>query len=92
MGITGTQVAKDAADIVITDDDFSSIVEGCKWGRNVYDSISKFIQFQLTVNVVAVSLAVIGAFGYGESSLRAVQMLWVQYNSFGVVCCGYGAN
>ena len=46
-------------------------------GRNVYDSISKFLQFQLTVNISAVSLAVIGALCYSQSPLRAVQLLWV---------------
>eukprot|EP00392_Amoebophrya_sp_AT5.2_P004053 g4058.t1 len=77
MGQTGTSVAKDAADIVITNDDFSAIVEACKWGRNVYDSISKFLQFQLTVNIVAVTLAVLGAVTTGGSPLSATQMLWV---------------
>eukprot|EP00397_Hematodinium_sp_SG-2012_P001119 GEMP01001120.1.p1 GENE.GEMP01001120.1~~GEMP01001120.1.p1 ORF type:complete len:1165 (+),score=192.32 GEMP01001120.1:54-3548(+) len=77
MGITGTSVAKDAADIILLDDDFASIVVACLWGRNVYDSISKFLQFQLTVNVVAVSFAVIGAFVFSDSPLRTVQLLWV---------------
>jgi magnesium-transporting ATPase (P-type) len=77
MGITGTSVAKDAADIIIMDDDFASIVQACLWGRNVYDSISKFLQFQLTVNIVAVTLASSGAMFHGQSLLKAVQMLWV---------------
>merc|ERR1712127_1135332 len=77
MGITGTSVAKDAADIIIMDDDFASIVQACLWGRNVYDSISKFLQFQLTVNIVAVVVAFIGATFTGDSPLKAVQMLWV---------------
>ncbi|CAD7952894.1 unnamed protein product [Amoebophrya sp. A25] len=77
MGLTGTSVAKDAADIVITNDDFASIVQACLWGRNVYDCISKFLQFQLTVNIVAVTLACLGSFVDRESPLRAVQMLWV---------------
>merc|ERR550514_1786832 len=47
------------------------------WGRNVYDSIAKFLQFQLTVNISAVSLAVLGAFTVAESPLGTVQMLWV---------------
>ncbi|OQR83561.1 P-type ATPase (P-ATPase) Superfamily, partial [Achlya hypogyna] len=49
MGICGTAVAKDASDIILMDDNFKSIVNAVKWGRNVYDSISKFLQFQLTV-------------------------------------------
>uniref|UniRef100_A0A672P909 Calcium-transporting ATPase n=1 Tax=Sinocyclocheilus grahami TaxID=75366 RepID=A0A672P909_SINGR len=68
MGIAGTDVAKEASDIILTDDNFSSIVKAVMWGRNVYDSISKFLQFQLTVNVVAVIV---------DSPLKAVQMLWV---------------
>jgi len=60
-GIAGTDVAKEASDIILTDDNFSSIVKAVMWGRNVYDSISKFLQFQLTVNVVAVIVAVLGA-------------------------------
>lgn len=59
------------------DDNFASIVQAIKWGRNVYDSISKFIQFQLTVNVVAIVVAVIGATVYNQSPLSAVQMLWI---------------
>jgi len=77
MGLSGTSVAKDAADIIITDDDFASIVQACLWGRNVYDSISKFLQFQLTVNISAVTLAVYGALKYSQSPLRATQLLWV---------------
>lgn len=50
MGITGTDIAKQAADIIILDDNFKSIVQAVKWGRNVYDSIQKFLQFQLTVS------------------------------------------
>ncbi|KAG7259301.1 hypothetical protein CRUP_037166 [Coryphaenoides rupestris] len=61
MGIAGTDVAKEASDIILTDDNFSSIVKAVMWGRNVYDSISKFLQFQLTVNVVAVIVAFSGA-------------------------------
>lgn len=77
QGIAGTDVAKEASDIILTDDNFASIVKAVMWGRNVYDSISKFLQFQLTVNVVAVTLAVISAIIITDSPLRAVQMLWV---------------
>ncbi|XP_053932365.1 plasma membrane calcium-transporting ATPase 2 isoform X8 [Cuculus canorus] len=77
MGIAGTDVAKEASDIILTDDNFSSIVKAVMWGRNVYDSISKFLQFQLTVNIVAVIVAFTGACITQDSPLKAVQMLWV---------------
>ena len=77
MGITGTQVAKNASDIIVLDDRFDSIVRAIVWGRNVYLSIRKFLQFQLTVNVVAVGLSAISAALIRQSVLTAVQMLWV---------------
>jgi Ca2+ transporting ATPase len=77
MGISGTQIAKDAANIILLDDNFASIVVAAKWGRNVYDSISKFLQFQLTVNIVAVTIATLGAAFLKQSPIAAVQMLWV---------------
>jgi Ca2+ transporting ATPase len=63
--------------LVLIDDNFSSIVKAIMWGRNVTDSISKFLQFQLTVNIVALICAFVGACIVSESPLRAVQMLWV---------------
>jgi P-type Ca2+ transporter type 2B len=77
MGIAGTQIAKDAADIILLDDNFASIVTAAKWGRNVYASIQKFLQFQLTVNIAAVVTALVGAFAYQTSPLAAIQLLWV---------------
>ncbi|PVD24236.1 hypothetical protein C0Q70_14706 [Pomacea canaliculata] len=77
MGISGTDVAKEASDIILTDDNFTSIVKAVMWGRNVYDSIAKFLQFQLTVNVVAVVVAFVGACIINDSPLKAIQMLWV---------------
>uniref|UniRef100_A0A8D2QQE8 Calcium-transporting ATPase n=1 Tax=Zosterops lateralis melanops TaxID=1220523 RepID=A0A8D2QQE8_ZOSLA len=76
MGIAGTDVAKEASDIILTDDNFTSIVKAVMWGRNVYDSISKFLQFQLTVNVVAVIVAFTGACITQDSPLKAVQGAW----------------
>lgn len=61
MGITGTEIAKHAADIIIMDDNFASIVKACNWGRNVYDNIRKFLQFQITVSLVALFTAFIGS-------------------------------
>jgi calcium-translocating P-type ATPase len=77
MGITGTKVAQSAADVIILDDRFSSIVKAISWGRSVFDNIRKFLQFQLTVNIVALFLVFIGALAGFEPPLNAVQLLWV---------------
>ena len=77
MGIRGTDIAKDAADVVLLDDSFSSIVTACKYGRNIYDCIRKFVQFQLTTNVVAVFMTFLGGIILKDSPLNAIQMLWV---------------
>lgn len=77
MGITGTKVAQSASDIVILDDRFSSIVKAICWGRCVYDNIRKFLQFQLSVNLVALFLVFISALAGFEVPLNAVQLLWV---------------
>eukprot|EP01033_Poteriospumella_lacustris_P003606 gene3605-2599_t len=77
MGITGTKVAQSAADVIILDDRFSSIVKAISWGRSVFDNIRKFLQFQLTVNTVALFLVFIGALAGFEPPLNAVQLLWV---------------
>jgi len=87
MGIAGTQIAKDAADIILLDDNFASIVTAAKWGRNVYASIQKFLQFQLTVNISAVTSALVGAIVYQKSPLvsRTTYMSVVMcddYNEF----------
>eukprot|EP00792_Barthelona_sp_PAP020_P007122 TRINITY_DN3112_c0_g2_i3.p1 TRINITY_DN3112_c0_g2~~TRINITY_DN3112_c0_g2_i3.p1 ORF type:complete len:1000 (-),score=272.15 TRINITY_DN3112_c0_g2_i3:2107-5106(-) len=77
MGITGTEVAKQAADIVILDDNFKSIVTAVLWGRSVFDNIRKFIQFQLTVNVSALMLTFISAVTGKTIPLTPAQLLWV---------------
>ncbi|KAI1293186.1 hypothetical protein EDD11_008498 [Mortierella claussenii] len=79
MGITGTEVAKEASAIVLMDDNFSSILKSLMWGRAVNDSVRKFLQFQLTVNITAVTLSFISAVTSddNQSVLSAVQLLWV---------------
>ncbi|KAJ8748800.1 hypothetical protein K2173_011356 [Erythroxylum novogranatense] len=77
MGIAGTEVAKESADVIIMDDNFSTIVNVAKWGRSVYINIQKFVQFQLTVNVVALMLNFISACITGNAPLTTVQLLWV---------------
>jgi len=77
MGISGTDVAKNASDIIIMDDKFSSIVRAVLWGRSVFDNIRKFLQFQLTVNVVALTITFFSAVAGYKPPLNAVMMLWV---------------
>lgn len=77
MGKRGTDIAKAASDIVLLDDSFSSIVTAMKYGRNVYDCIRKFLQFQLTCNVVAVFMTLLGGCILKDAPLNAIQMLWV---------------
>jgi len=77
MGKVGTDIAKQAADILLTQDNFVAIVSAVKWGRNIYDSVRKFLQFQLTVNVVAVAITFISASITQQAVLTPIQMLWV---------------
>ena len=84
MGIAGTEVAKEASDIILLDDNFASLVKAVVWGRCVYDAIRKFLQFQLTVNLSAVLIATVTAIyttvtgpRKPESVLTAIQLLWV---------------
>ncbi|GJY21614.1 putative calcium-transporting ATPase 11, plasma membrane-type protein isoform X1 [Tanacetum coccineum] len=77
MGIAGTEVAKENADVVIMDDNFKTIVVVARWGRSVYINIQKFVQFQLTVNVVALMTNFVSACTSGSAPLTAVQLLWV---------------
>lgn len=77
MGIGGTDVAKEACDIIVMDDNFKSIVSSVKGGRNVYEGVRKFLQFQLTVNVAALVLVFIGAVTREGAPLRAMQLLWI---------------
>ena len=78
MGKTGTAVAKEASDIILLDDSFKSIVNAIYWGRSLYQNIQKFILFQMTINLSALTLALIAAFVTGGSTpLTVMQLLWV---------------
>ncbi|KAJ5883723.1 Calcium-transporting ATPase 2 [Penicillium subrubescens] len=79
MGVTGTEVAKEASDIILMDDNFASIVKAMSWGRTVSDAVKKFLQFQITVNITAVFLTFVSAVASSseDSVLSAVQLLWV---------------
>ncbi|KAI0804249.1 calcium-translocating P-type ATPase [Xylaria sp. FL0064] len=79
MGVAGTEVAKEASEIVLMDDNFTSILTALKWGRAVNDAVQKFLQFQVTVNITAVLVAFVSAVANPDmkSVLTAVQLLWV---------------
>jgi Ca2+-transporting ATPase len=79
MGIAGTEVAKEASDIILMDDNFSSIVKAIMWGRCVNDAVRKFLQFQISTNVTAVVITFVTAVASAEetSVLSAVQLLWI---------------
>lgn len=79
MNIAGTEVAKEASDIILMDDNFASIILALMWGRAVNDAVRKFLQFQITVNITAVLLAFISGVSSSQerSVLTAVQLLWV---------------
>lgn len=74
---TGSDAAKSKAKVVLIEDDFNSTLTCVKFGRNIYDSVQKFLQFQLTVNVVAIIIVLLGAVVLNETVLTSVQILWV---------------
>jgi len=74
---TGTSVAKEASDITLLDDSFSSIATAVMWGRSLYRNIQRFVLFQLTINVVAVVIVLVGSIFGSELPLTVTQMLWV---------------
>ena len=88
MGINGTDIAKNAADIILLDDNFASIVNAVLWGRNIFDNIRKFIQFQLSVNISAVLLVFVCSCVGSESPISSIQMLWLNMimDSLGSLC------
>jgi magnesium-transporting ATPase (P-type) len=77
MGLSGCEVAKDSADIIILDDNFNSVFKATLWGRNILDNIRKFIQFQMTINVVCLVITFLGGATLGTPPFSVIQLLWV---------------
>ncbi|MCL2809389.1 MAG: calcium-translocating P-type ATPase, PMCA-type [Treponema sp.] len=78
MGIAGTDVSKEASDIVLLDDSFATIVKAIRWGRGIYENFKRFISFQLTVNVAAVLTVLVSTTLLGlKSPLSALHLLWI---------------
>jgi len=74
---SGCEVTKDAAKIIITNDNFCATVDAVSWGRNVYDNIRKFLVFQMTVNIVALFIVFLAGAILGDSPLQVIQLLWI---------------
>jgi Ca2+-transporting ATPase len=78
MGIAGTEVAKEASKIVLLDDSFATIVKAVQWGRSLYENIQRFIQFQLTINVSALTIYLLGTLLFQvEAPFTVLQLLWI---------------
>ena len=77
MGVAGTEVSKEASDIVLLDDSFSTIVKAVQWGRGIYENFQRFIQFQLTVNLSSVVVVLASILLGFKTPFTALQLLWV---------------
>jgi Ca2+-transporting ATPase len=78
MGISGTEVSKEASKIVLLDDAFSTIVNAVHWGRSLYENIQRFIQFQLTINVSALAITFLGILFFNvKAPFTVLQLLWI---------------
>lgn len=77
MGISGTEVSKEASDIVLLDDSFSTIVKAVQWGRGIYENFQRFIQFQLTVNLSSVIVVLASILSGFTAPFTALQLLWI---------------
>lgn len=77
MGVSGTEVSKEASDIVLLDDSFSTIVSAVRWGRGVYENFKRFISFQLTVNVASVVVVLVSILMGFDAPFTALQLLWI---------------
>lgn len=74
---SGCSAAKEAADLILTDDDFEASLRAVMWGRNIYQNVSRFLQFQVTVNLSVLFTVFIGSIYFVESPLSGVQLLWI---------------
>lgn len=77
MGISGTEVSKEASDIVLLDDSFATIVKAVEWGRNIYENFKRFISFQLTVNLASVLVVLVSILLGLKAPFTALELLWI---------------
>lgn len=79
MGQSGCPASKSSADIIILDDNFRSVKDAVKWGRNIFDNARKVVQFQISVNIVCLSFIFISVLSFGNSPLNVIQLLWINF-------------
>ena len=77
MGLAGCETAKDAAPMMLIDDNFASIIRAVMWGRSIYSNVRKFLLFQMTVNLAVLFFVVIGCVTFGEPPFSVPQLIWV---------------
>ncbi|MGL5677245.1 MAG: calcium-translocating P-type ATPase, PMCA-type [Cellulosilyticaceae bacterium] len=77
MGIAGTEVSKNAADIILVDDSFNTLIDAIKWGRGIYNNFQRFIQFQLSVNIIAFLIAILSQVLDFEMPFTTIHLLWM---------------
>jgi Ca2+-transporting ATPase len=90
MGITGTDVAKGAADMILTDDNFATIVEAVKEGRGIYDNIRKAVEFLLGCNIGEILTVFVAMLLWKETPLLAMQLLWINLVTDGLPALALG--
>lgn len=78
LGINGSDIAKEASSVILLDDSFNSVLNGIKWGRNIYESLRKYIQFQFTIVFSVLILVFISTLTTRESIFTPVQLIWVR--------------
>lgn len=74
---SGCEMAKEASDLILMDDNFGSTMNAVMWGRNIFNNIRKFLVFQVTVNISCLAIIVVGAIIFGESPFSVIQLLWI---------------
>lgn len=74
---SGCTAARYASDLILTDNDFEAAIKAIMWGRNIYHNITRFLQFQITINISVLFVVLVGIFFYAESPLSAIQLLWI---------------
>jgi Ca2+-transporting ATPase len=74
---SGCTAARYASDLILTDNDFEAAIKAIQWGRNIYHNITRFLQFQITINISVLFVVLVGIFFYAEPPLSAIQLLWV---------------